>query len=146
MRTLWIALSLGALLCAPLQAKTSTPTDTLKEVTSCYAQAGNKVRKQLDCLDRELRVVKAEHKETAERVITVARERDKALKTRAGWDGFVRATQSFEGYVRRECANVKLLTRGSRDAKEKAHLACQIGLYRLRTQQLENRYLLERAY
>ncbi len=146
MRTLCVAMSLGALLCSPLYAKGTTPTETLNDVTSCYAQAGTNAKKQLDCLDRELRLVKAEHKETAERVITIARERDKPLKTRAGWDGFVRATQSFEGYVRRECANVKLLTRGTKDAKERASLVCQIGLYRLRTEQLENRYLLDRAY
>ena len=71
----------------------------------------------------------------------MAKAWDKPYKTRDRWNRFIRASQNFETWARRECEFVKMTTKGNRTTEQAAELACRINLYRVRIDMLENHYL-----
>lgn len=113
----------------------------MAEINTCYQRAGDDEEKLQVCLTQEFNAVKAEYKDTSERVTVVAKAWDKPNRNRVRWDKLMRANQSFDSYVKRECEFVRSTTRGSQTVEKNASLACQINLYRMRTDLLENRYL-----
>ncbi len=138
------ALLLGVGAAAPAAAAADNnkgaSTDTIETILACHAKAKTDEQKGR-CLERELKLVETEHKDAVERVTVVAKAWDKPTKTRRRWDAFLRSSQSFETFVKRECAFVALTTKGNRTKEENAELACRIGYYRMHTDVLENHYL-----
>ena len=107
---------------------------------ACYRNAKD-VTQTKACLEKEWKAVQAEHKEAVERVASLAKAWDKPYKTRDRWNRFIRASQNFETWARRECEFVKMTTKGNRTTEQAAELACRINLYRVRIDMLENHYL-----
>lgn len=110
------------------------------DLAACYRNAKD-VTQTKACLEKEWKAVQAEHKEAVERVASLAKAWDKPYKTRDRWNRFIRASQNFETWARRECEFVKMTTKGNRTTEQAAELACRINLYRVRIDMLENHYL-----
>ena len=110
------------------------------DLAACYRNAKD-VTQTKACLEKEWKAVQAEHKEAVERVASLAKAWDKPYKTRDRWNRFIRASQNFETWTRRECEFVKMTTKGNRTTEQAAELACRINLYRVRIDMLENHYL-----
>ena len=113
----------------------------MAEINTCYQRAGDDAEKLQTCLTQEFNAVKAEYKDTSERVTVVAKAWDKPNRNRVRWDKLMRANQAFDSYVKRECEFVRSTTKGNQTVEKNASLACRINLYRMRTDLLENRYL-----
>lgn len=113
----------------------------IAEVSACYVKAGDDVLKINACLKNELTVVKAEHKDVSERVTVIAKRMDRQHGNRTLWNKFMRANSGFNSYLKRECDFVGRTTRGNANVEKNAELACQINLYRMRIDMLENHYL-----
>ena len=129
------ALMLAMLLAGPSYAA------NMAEINTCYQRAGDDAEKLQLCLKQELDAVKAEYKDASERVTVVAKAWDKPNRNRTRWDKLMRANQAFDSYVKRECEFVRSTTKGNQTAERNSLLACQINLYSMRTDLLENRYL-----
>ncbi len=109
-------------------------------ISACYAAAKDEAARGR-CLESELKLVLARHKDVVERVTIVAKAWDKPYRTKLRWDKFIRSGQSFDTFVRRECDFVRYTTKGSRQVEKNAELACRIGYYRVHADILRNRYL-----
>lgn len=118
----------------------SSATNAAQDLSVCYQNAKDVVQ-QKNCLEKEWKAVEAEHKEAVERVASLAKAWDKPYQTRDRWNRFIRSTQNFETWVRRECEFVRMTTKGNRTTEQAAELACRINLYRVRIDMLENHYL-----
>ena len=130
----------GALAASP------APIPTWDEVQACYEKAQSQDSKTdpdrlAPCLEKELALVKSEHKDTTERVAAMAKAADKAQGVRTRWTKFIQAGQSFDTFVTRECAYFGMVTKGNRRAEKNGELACRINYYRMRTNVLKNRFL-----
>lgn len=112
-----------------------------EQLALCYKEAGNDQNAVKKCLDTELAAVQAEYKEVGDRVMVEVKRRDKGAGNRDAWRKAIAAQQNYENYVKNECAVARLMEKGSRVKLDNAVTACRIGLYRTRTQMLENRYL-----
>ena len=107
---------------------------------ACYARAKDDYQHN-ECLEREYKAVEAEHKDVMERVIGIAKAWDKPYKTRQRWNKIIRAQQSFDAFVKRECDFVRYTTKGSNMKEKNAELACRINYLRIHINVLENHYL-----
>lgn len=116
------------------------PVPTPEQVAACHQKATDDQQRQ-DCLEKELELVTAEHKDAVERVTVMAKAWDKPQRTKQRWEKFIRSSQSFETFVKRECDFVRFTTKGSRTKERNAELACRINHYRMHTDVLENRLL-----
>lgn len=111
-----------------------------EDLEACYRDAKDATQ-HLACLQKEWKAVEAEHKEAVERVASLAKAWDRPTRTRDRWNRFIKATQSFESWTKRECEFVRMTTKGNRTAEQSGELACKINLYRIRIDMLENHYL-----
>lgn len=130
-----LAVFAGGASAAPAKA-----VPTAERVAACHQKAADDQQRQ-KCLEMELELVTAEHKDAVERVTVVAKAWDKPHRTRQRWEKFIRSSQSFETFVKRECDFVRYTTKGSRTKEQNAELACRINYYRMHTDVLENRHL-----
>lgn len=132
---------IAALACAAAfstAALAAGPLDS--SAASCYARAKDDYQ-QNECLQREYKAVQDEHKDVMERVIGIAKAWDKPYKSRQRWNKIIRAQQSFDAFVKRECDFVKYTTKGSNMKEKNAELACRINYLRIHINVLENHYL-----
>lgn len=123
-------------------AVAASAVPTSDQVAACYQKAEDDQQRHA-CLELEMKLVEAEHKRAVERVSTVAKAWDKPQRTKLRWEKLIRANQSFDAFVRRECDFVRYTTKGSRTKEQNAELACRINYYRMHVDVLENRYLPE---
>lgn len=134
--------SAALLLASAVQAAAPAKDPTVEDVRACYEKAGGKDPQAVqDCLELELKVVQAEHRDATERVASMAKALDKPTGTRTRWNAFIQAGQRFDSFVQRECHFVSLTMKGGKTAQRNAELACRINYYRLRADILENRFL-----
>lgn len=141
--TLMLAAAVAAaLLAASAEAAAPAKDPTAEDVRACYERADEKNLDAVqDCLEMELKVVQAEHRDATERVASMAKALDKPTGTRTRWNKFIQSGQSFDAFVRRECEFVRMTTKGSKTAERNGELACRINYYRLHADILENRFL-----
>lgn len=114
---------------------------TLDEINACYRGAGDDRDRINACLTKELEAITSEYKDVTERVAVIAKSWDKPNRNRVRWDKLMRANQSFNSYLKRECDFIESTTKGAKIVEKNAELACKINLYRMRVDFLENRYL-----
>lgn len=134
---------LGVLLLSVSFAHAATKTTVMSEekLAQCYKQAQNLPARLNDCLTQELSMVKKEHKDVTERVFLIAKALDKKKGNKSVTDSHMKANQSFENYVDRECNVMKVMNSGDKLDQSNEDLSCEINLYRMRVDMLENRYL-----
>ena len=134
---------LGVLLLSVSFAHAATKTTVMSEekLAQCYKQAQNLPTRLNDCLTQELSMVKKEHKDVTERVFLIAKALDKKKGNKSVTDSHMKANQSFENYVDRECNVMKVMNSGDKLDQSNEDLSCEINLYRMRVDMLENRYL-----
>ena len=130
-------LGMGVILAMPLSGQATG----MVSINMCYQDAGEDPEKISACLDKELKLVQAEHKDVTERVTVIAKAWDKPNCNRVRWEKLMRSNQAFDNYMKRECDFVKSTTKGNARHETNAQLACRINLYRMRTDMLENRFL-----
>lgn len=71
----------------------------------------------------------------------IAKALDKKKGNKSVTDSHMKANQSFENYVDRECNVMKVMNPGDKLDQSNEDLSCEINLYRMRVDMLENRYL-----
>lgn len=111
-----------------------------RALLSCYQKASDPTQ-ELQCLEKEYKAVRREHKDVVERVAAIAKAWDKPYRTRQRWTKFIQAGQSYDTYVTRECQFFGWTTKGNRTKEKIAEMGCKVNLYRARIDMLENRYL-----
>lgn len=134
----------GALLVGTtaLQAAPTSTKITEENLAQCYKQAQNSPDRVSDCLEKELDMVKKEHKDVTERVYLIAKGIDKKKGGRATLANMnLKVNQTFENYVDTECDVMQRMNDGDKVELKNEGLSCQINLYRMRVDMLENRYL-----
>lgn len=114
-----------------------------ENLAACYRQAQNSVTKTTSCLNQELSLLKKEYSDTVSRVSTEATraEKKQKLSKQKLVKAFLKTNKTFESYVSQECDFIKSMANSDSSSVKNESLACQINLYRMRIDMLENRYL-----
>ncbi len=140
----WVAL-MGSVSFPLFAAPTQSETLTSSALVRCYEQSGENLTKKQACIKKELKAVQEEYKNITERVLVLAKIKDKANKNRETWNSMIRADQNFDAFVRYQCKFDGQMSAGNKMAKEMASDICMIGLYRSRSQRLAAHYLQQES-
>ncbi len=114
---------------------------TEEGLAACYKQAQNSPERLTGCLEKELDYVKKEHKDVVERIYLLAKGMDTKKGVRGTTDQILKTNSAFLDYVERECAVMQRMNDGDAVDKKNDALSCEVNLYRMRVDMLENRYL-----
>ncbi len=141
MKKILLCATAGVLLCAGLTGTAYAADATEQSLATCYKQAQNSPEKLTRCLNQEHDFIKKEYKDVTERVFLLAKAFDKKKNSRGTTDLHLKSNQAFESYVERECSVMERLNEGDRTDQKNEELSCEINLYRMRIDMLENRFL-----
>ena len=144
-RSLALMILLGGVTVSAFAAPSTSETLTSSALVRCYEQSGENLAKKQACIKKELNAVQQEYKNITERVLVLAKIKDKANKNRETWNSMIRADQNFDSFVRYQCKFDGQMSTGNKAAKDMASDICKIGLYRSRSQRLAAHYLQQES-